>query len=245
MPYDQTGGGFGSVLWERMIGHTIRPNRADGFLMPYHDLIATCRESGDDIAEFVVHVDEDLTHEFSYAAEHVSHDGAISALVALDKGVQKAATRVPGNWDHVRTWISERLAEVWRMRGPCPGLGSALEALGVANGTFVAYEMQHHLKPNENPWPAKGTIADAIDVDPRTVQRSIAKMEALGYVQRIERKAKAGDNLTNQYDLRGLVKAAATFAEQKIAIREKRAAEDKSRRATPAAFALIEGGKKI
>ena len=100
-------------------------------------------------------------------------------------------------------------------------------------------------KPNENPWPAKGTIADAIDVDPRTVQRSIAKMEALGYVQRIERKAKAGDNLTNQYDLRGLVKAAATFAEQKIAIREKRAGEDKSRRATPAAFALIEGGKKI
>ena len=56
-------------------------------------------------------------------------------------------------------------------------------------------------KPNENPWPAKGTIADAIDVDPRTVQRSIAKMEALGYVQRIERKAKAGDNLTNQYSL--------------------------------------------
>lgn len=100
-------------------------------------------------------------------------------------------------------------------------------------------------KPNENPWPAKGTIADAIDVDPRTVQRSIAKMEALGYVKRIERKAKAGDNLTNQYDLRGLVKAAASFAEQKIAIRERRAAEDKSRRATPAAFALIEGGKKV
>ena len=100
-------------------------------------------------------------------------------------------------------------------------------------------------KPNENPWPAKGTIADAIDVDPRTVQRSIAKMEALGYVKRIERKAKAGDNLTNQYDLRGLVKAAATFADLKIAIREKRAAEDKSRRATPTAFALIEGGKKV
>lgn len=99
-------------------------------------------------------------------------------------------------------------------------------------------------KPNENPWPAKGTIADAIDVDPRTVQRSIAKMEALGYVKRIERKAKAGDNLTNQYDLRGLVKAAATFADLKIAIREKRAAEDKSRRATPTAFALIEGGKR-
>ena len=77
------------------------------------------------------------------------------------------------------------------------------------------------------------------------MQRSITKMEALGYVKRIERKAKAGDNLTNQYDLRGLGKAAATFADLKIAIREKRAAEDKSRRATPTAFALIKGGKKV
>ena len=99
-------------------------------------------------------------------------------------------------------------------------------------------------KPNENPWPAKGTIADTIDVDPRTVQRSMKKMEDLGYIKRIQRKAKAGDNLTNEYDLRGLVKAAQKYAEEKIALKAKRAAEDKSRRATPTAFALIEGGKK-
>ena len=99
-------------------------------------------------------------------------------------------------------------------------------------------------KPNENPWPAKGTIADAIDVDPRTVQRSIAKMEALGYVKRIERKAKVGDNLTNEYDLRGLVKAATKVAEHEIALREKRAAEDKGRMATPTTLSLVAGGKK-
>ncbi len=99
-------------------------------------------------------------------------------------------------------------------------------------------------KPSENPWPAKGTIADAIDVDPRTVQRAIKKMEELGYVKRIERKAKAGDNLTNEYDLRGLVKATTTLAEAELKRKASRAAEDKSRRATPAAFALIEGGKK-
>lgn len=99
-------------------------------------------------------------------------------------------------------------------------------------------------KPNENPWPAKSTIADALDVDPRTVQRSIKKMEDLGYIKRIERKAKAGDNLSNAYDLRGLVKAGKRYAEEKIALKAKRVAEDKSRRATPAAFALIDGGKK-
>lgn len=99
-------------------------------------------------------------------------------------------------------------------------------------------------KPNENPWPAKATLADSLDVDPRTVQRSIKKMEDLGYIKRIERKAKAGDNLTNEYDLRGLVQAAKKHAEEKIALRAKRAAEDKRRRTTPTAFSLIEGGKK-
>jgi DNA-binding MarR family transcriptional regulator len=99
-------------------------------------------------------------------------------------------------------------------------------------------------KPNENPWPAKGTIADAIDVDPRTVQRSIKKMEELGYIKRIARKAKAGDNLSNEYDLRGLTKVAKKHAEEKIALKAKRVEEDKNRRATPKAFALLEGGKK-
>jgi len=99
-------------------------------------------------------------------------------------------------------------------------------------------------KPNENPWPAKSTIAEALDLDPRTVQRSIEKMEKLKYVQRIERRARVGDNLSNEYDLRGLVKAANKYAEERIAIRKARAAEDKSRRATPTTFALVKGGKK-
>ena len=100
-------------------------------------------------------------------------------------------------------------------------------------------------KPNENPWPSKQTIADAIDVDPRTIQRSIGKMEKLGYVKRIERKAKAGDNLSNEYDLRGLIKHAKKHAEEKMATRAERAAEDRSRRTTPKTLALVKGGKKI
>lgn len=99
-------------------------------------------------------------------------------------------------------------------------------------------------KPNENPWPAKGTIADALDIDARTVQRSIAKMEKLGYVKRIQRIAKAGDNLSNEYDLRGLVKAANHLAEEKIALRARRAAEDKSRIRTPSVFHLVSIGKE-
>lgn len=162
VPYAQDDNTFGSMLWERVIGHSIRPDRSDGFLMPYHQLIEACREAGEDIADFVVHADDELTPQFSYASEHVSHDGAISALVALDKGVQRARTRVPGNWDHVRSWISDRLAEIWRLRGPNPGLGPALEALGIPNGTFVAFELQAHIGENENAW----LVAEKALLDP-------------------------------------------------------------------------------
>lgn len=98
-------------------------------------------------------------------------------------------------------------------------------------------------KPHENPRPSKGRIADALDCDPRTVQRSIQKMEKLGYVRRINRMADVGDNLPNEYNLRGLVKAAEKLALEEIATRERRAAEDRARTASPKAFGLIKGGK--
>jgi hypothetical protein len=99
-------------------------------------------------------------------------------------------------------------------------------------------------KPNEFPRPAKASIADALDCDARTVQRSIEKMEKLGYVKRIERMARVGDNLPNQYDLRGLVKAIEKLATEESAKREKRAAEDKVRTTSPKTFGLIKGGKE-
>jgi hypothetical protein len=99
-------------------------------------------------------------------------------------------------------------------------------------------------KPGELPRPAKGTIADALDCDARTVQRSIERMEKLGYIKRIERMAKVGDNLPNQYDLSGLVKAIEKIAAEELERREKRAAEDKALTTSPKTFGLIKGGKE-
>jgi DNA-binding transcriptional ArsR family regulator len=110
--------------------------------------------------------------------------------------------------------------------------------------TILLHLASYWWKPGENPWPAKGTIAEAIDVDPRTVQRHIEAMEKKGYVKRIQRRASEGDNLSNEYDLRGMIKAATKYAEEKIVIKAKRQAEDESRRTTPATFALIAGSKK-
>lgn len=95
----------------------------------------------------------------------------------------------------------------------------------------------------DDPWPSKARLAADLDIDPRTVQRSVQRMEKLGYVKRIERIAAAGDNLSNKYSLRGLVKAAEKIAKKELAEREKREAENQQRKRTPKAFSLIKGGR--
>lgn len=96
---------------------------------------------------------------------------------------------------------------------------------------------------NDLPRPAKSSIARMLDVDPRTVQRSIAKLEKQGLIQRRERRAGVGDNLANAYDLSGLVSAAQVQAEKTVKLKSERAKEDAARQATPQAFGLIKGGK--
>lgn len=97
------------------------------------------------------------------------------------------------------------------------------------------------------PRPSKGSIAASVDVDPRTVQRSIKKMEDLGYVKRIAQKGTEKNNLPNEYDLTGLLKTPKVQELAKIVIdfRKTRAKEnsdrelqERNRRSSPGEFAL-------
>jgi len=75
------------------------------------------------------------------------------------------------------------------------------------------------------PRPAKSTIAEALGVEPRTIQRRIAQMEKDGLIKRIGRKNADGGNGANFYSLDGLKQAAEKFAIEAIATREKQAEE--------------------
>jgi hypothetical protein len=131
-----------SLLWERMVQHSIRPDFKDGFLLPYHAAIEYATENPDfDPAEVVAFAPEDRLTEFSYATEHVTHDGAIAALLACAAALHRAKKFLTGPWDRCLKWIDARLGELWKMRGPCPGLGSALCAFGLEYGTFIACEL--------------------------------------------------------------------------------------------------------
>jgi len=175
IPYAQSADGFGSVLWERIVRHTIRPDMSGGFLLPYQDLLSQAAEDRRfDPAEFAVFVPEEFTPQFSYATEHVSHDAALSLLLELDRAVERLSQRVPGAWGQVRQWLSDRVAEVWDSRGPCPGLGAALCAFGVPEGTLLAFAAQAQLKENEDPWPLVDSWLRDPSLDPHAGAR-IAK----------------------------------------------------------------------
>jgi hypothetical protein len=137
-----------------MIQHSIRPGFKDGFLLPYHDALEYEKEHPDfDPGELAAFAPEDRFEEFSYASEHVSHDGAISALLACAAALNQAKGILPGSFELQIRWTHDRLAEIWKMRGPCPGLGAALCAFGIEYGTFVAREIEAKLGDNADPWP--------------------------------------------------------------------------------------------
>lgn len=137
-------------LWDRAIHHSVRPDFSDGFLLPYHDLLKTYPER--DLSEFVAYAPEGHWGEFSYASEHVRHDGAIASLLNLVTAVKKCRGEVEGPWNEVLTWLDARLNDTWELRGPYPGLGSALSAFGIEQGTLLAHRIKSESSPSDDLW---------------------------------------------------------------------------------------------
>ena len=146
---------FGAAYWEHMILHSIRPNGEEGFLLPYHDAIEYQNQHlSFNIADLAVVVPNDKRFEFSYGTEHVSNDSAIRVLLDCIKSLEKAEELGIGN-NHRKNiqWIHNELAQLEKLRGVYPGMGSALCAFGIEKGHFVAAEIINQLKDeNENPW---------------------------------------------------------------------------------------------
>ena len=71
------GAPFSGLLWEHMVGHSLRPDFSDGFLLPYHQAINLTEEDSDfDIKQILAEPPDDRRLEFSYGSEHVSNDAA-------------------------------------------------------------------------------------------------------------------------------------------------------------------------
>jgi DNA-binding Lrp family transcriptional regulator len=99
--------------------------------------------------------------------------------------------------------------------------------------------------PGNHPFPSKARIAEAIGIDPRTVQRRIAQLEKGALIKRIPRRLASGSSRTNKYDPTPLATAAKPYALeelQEVARRKKEKIEKLARKRPK--LDVIEGDKK-
>lgn len=140
-----------SVLWETMIGHSIRDDRKNGFLLPYREMMEYADEHPDfDMNTITVFAEDDYFDEFSYATEQLSYDAVISVLLQTIKALNIIKDCIPGNWSESITWTKNKLKEVWKDRGSFPGLGAMLNAVGFRRGEIIAREIKKHVTDYAN-----------------------------------------------------------------------------------------------
>lgn len=88
----------------------------------------------------------------------------------------------------------------------------------------ILHIAKHWFEPGNLPHPSKGSIAKAMQVTPRTIQKRFSRLDALGFVQRIERRGPKGTkgSQTSKFDFSGLTKEATPFAIEALQERKKK-----------------------
>lgn len=135
------------MIWERNVGHSIRPGFADGFLFPYQEILALAgRGQIGDPEEFIAFAPDEHFDAYSYGSELLTHDGAVASLVRCAEVLRRIGQRVEGPWEAALEWVDNQLNRLWKARGAFPGLGSALSAFGYEwgfrHGNLLAYEIE-------------------------------------------------------------------------------------------------------
>ena len=101
-PYDSVGSKPTHFMWDLLIRHSIRLDGHDGFLLPYHEYLKPSGDPAEDerrldlLHEIAVPADPSHIRMFSYAAEQISSDIALSTLVGVsDRFVGSGSTASP------------------------------------------------------------------------------------------------------------------------------------------------------
>ena len=178
-PYDSSSEGQRGVIWDMPIQHSIRPDpeKSDGFLMPYNQIIRLAE--GDpslDIERYAALVSPDHSDEFSYGSELVRNDGAIAALLSMENTLERIEQDLGIDTSQQRQWLRNELALLGKLRGPYPGLGAVLVALGLSDGIQVAFELQRQAGENADPWLKADDAFKNPEILPEELRRDIRQM---------------------------------------------------------------------
>ena len=165
-------------MWDRIIRHSIRPDGHEGFLLPYHEYLEPTGDAEEDtrrlllLEEIAVEVPPDHKGAYSYVSELAGHGAALSTLVRCLEAVRKIREHgiASGPWERREEWLNQQIAAEWKNRGAFPGLGSALEALGMRLGTALIHELASNgdIQVDDNPWPLIDTILRGKSRPPQT-----------------------------------------------------------------------------
>lgn len=176
--YKSKGQGMRGMVWERPVQHSIRPMGKDGFLMPYSEVLQLAEQDVSlDLERYTAKAPDEHWNEFSYASELVTHDGAISTLLAMDTALTRIETELGIATGWQRAWLHDELVRLWKVRGPFPGLGAVLAAFGLSRGIFVAHALQQLAGENGDPWPLLDkAFADKAAALPKPLQRDFKEL---------------------------------------------------------------------
>ena len=171
------------------ISHSIRPTGADGLLLPYQDYLRPTGDPPEDARraglaeEIAVGVDDAHVRAFSYGSELAGPDVALAILTATLEAVRTVRVDgiAAGPWEQREEWLNARIAEQWTARGSYPGLGAALEGMGLRLGTSLVRELLSSgtLRNDENPWPLIAALLEGrAGAAPERLRRGPARTRA-------------------------------------------------------------------
>lgn len=190
-----------SLIWERPVGHSIRPELTDGFLLPYQAGVErSLQDPSFDPAELAVFIPDEAFEQYSYGSEHISHDQAIGSLLNVIEGLERAERLLGVSMQAQLRWAGERLGELWRMRGPFPGLGSALHAFGIDHADLLAHRIAGRVADNDDPWGVVDQVITTPEILGTEWKKRIGPVTARKY-QELSPERRALLHLIARFDL--------------------------------------------
>ena len=119
-------------VWDKLVSHSIRPDGAEGFLLPYHEYLAPTGDAAEDdrrrclLAEIFVSPDDTHLADFSYAGGSHPLLRRVSIRVQCLKAVQRIREHniVVGQWQARENWLNARIEETRSRQISWAGTGS-------------------------------------------------------------------------------------------------------------------------
>lgn len=211
-----------SYLWERPIIHSIRESGKDGFILPYHEILELYKNGHiTDVEKYIARASN--WKQFSFGSELVDNDSAIDAILSVRNSLQNCTEILDKPFLQELQWIDNQLSELWNMRGAFPGLGPVLNAFGIQNGNFFAWEINRYIHDKfnnpfeKNPWdfvldtfngkklPFESSVADSIGETAKTTWGSLSE-ERKNYIILLSRLSLNNTQAERLYNIKQIFK---------------------------------------